>query len=190
MKKNIYLELFLVFFKIGAFTIGGGYVMIPLIKDAIVDKKKWLNNEEFVDGLAIAQSAPGILAVNTAIITGNKIAGLFGAIVGTLGAILPSFLMILALVTFLSGVRDSKIFISFFNGVKPVTVSLILISVVKMIKSTKMKLKTTIIPLGVGFIVAYTFISPIIAIIVTMVLANIYLRKSHENKDEEKGGKE
>ena len=73
MKNNIYSKLFLVFFKIGAFTIGGGYAMVPLIKEALVDKNRWLNDEEFVDGLAIAQSTPGILAVNTAIITGAKL---------------------------------------------------------------------------------------------------------------------
>ena len=102
MKKNIYWDLFLVFFKIGAFTIGGGYAMVPLIKEALVDKKKWLSDNEFVDSLAIAQSAPGILAVNTAIITGQKIAGPLGTVAGTLGAVLPSFLMILALATCLS----------------------------------------------------------------------------------------
>ncbi|MCF2625903.1 chromate transporter [Fusobacterium perfoetens] len=188
MKKSVYFELFLVFFKIGAFTIGGGYAMVPLIKEALVDKKKWLNDEEFVDGLAVAQSAPGILAVNTAIITGNKIAGPFGTIAGTLGAVLPSFLMILALATFLSGVRDSKIFISFFNGIKPVTVALIFISVIKMAKSTKINMKTAIIPLGVGILVAYTPVSPIVVIIFAMILGNVYFKIKDKNI-EKRGGK-
>ena len=185
MKKKIYWDLFLVFFKIGAFTIGGGYAMVPLIKEALVDKKKWLTDNEFVDSLAIAQSAPGILAVNTAIITGQKIAGPLGTIAGTLGAVLPSFLMILALATCLSEVRNSKIFISFFNGIKPVTVALIFISVIKMGKSAKINLKTAFLPLAVGLIVAYTFISPIIIIVLTMIIGNIYFKK----KDESKGGK-
>lgn len=184
MKKNIYLELFLVFFKIGAFTIGGGYAMIPIIKEALVDKKNWLTDEEFVDSLAIAQSAPGILAVNTAIITGQKIAGFLGKIVGTLGAVLPSFLIILALATCLSGLRDSKIFISFFYGIKPVTVALIFISVIKMAKSAKINFKTFFIPLGIGIIVAYTFVSPIFVIIATIIIGNIYFKKKDENKGE------
>lgn len=190
MRKNIYLELFLVFFKIGAFTIGGGYVMVPLIKEALVEKKKWLSDEEFVDALAIAQSTPGILAVNTAIITGQKIAGPFGTVAGTLGAVLPSFLMILALATSLSGLRDSKIFSSFFYGVKPVTVALILLSVIKISKSSKITLKTAFIPIGVGFIVAYTFISPIIIIITAMILGNIYfkIKDDKENADKETRG--
>lgn len=190
MKKNIYLELFLVFFKIGGFTIGGGYAMVPLIKEALVDQKKWLNDEEFVDGLAIAQSAPGILAVNTAIITGQKIAGTLGMIVGTLGAVLPSFVMILALATFLSAVRDSHIFISFFNGVKPVTVALIFISVIKMAKSAKINLKTAVLPLGVGLIVAYTPISPIVVIIITMIVGNLYFKWQADKNNEKEGGKE
>lgn len=191
MKKNIYWELFLVFFKIGAFTIGGGYAMVPLIKEALVDKKKWLSDEEFVDGLAIAQSAPGILAVNIAIITGEKIAGKFGTVAGTLGAILPSFLMILALATFMASVRDSKVFIAFFNGLKPVTVALIFISVIKMAKSTKINLKTAIFPIVVGFLVAFTPVSPIMVIIFVMIAGNIYFKhkdekEKQENKDKTK----
>ena len=175
MKKNsIYYKLFLVFFKIGAFTIGGGYAMVPLIKEVLVDKNKWLNDEEFVDGLAIAQSTPGILAVNTAIITGTKIAGKLGAVVAALGAVLPSFIMILILATSLSSVRNSPIFVAFFNGIKPVTVALIFISVIKMAKSTKISLKKSIIPLSIGFLVAYTPLSPISVIIITMIVGNIY----------------
>ena len=185
MKKNIYWELFLVFFKIGAFTIGGGYAMVPLIKEALVDKKKWLSDEEFVDGLAIAQSAPGVLAVNTAIITGEKIAGKFGTVAGTLGAILPSFLMILALATFMTSVRDSKVFIAFFNGLKPVTVALIFISVIKMAKSTKINLKTVIFPIVVGFLVAYTPVSPIMIIIFVMIAGNIYFKHKDEKEKQE-----
>lgn len=184
MKKNIYVELFLVFFKIGAFTIGGGYAMVPLIKEALVDKKKWLKDDEFVDALAIAQSAPGVLAVNTAIITGEKIGGKMGAAVGALGAVIPSFLMILALATFMSSVRDSKMFTAFFNGIKPVTVALIFISTIKMAKSAKLTLKTIILPISVGFLVAYTPLSPIIVIILTMIIGNIYFKWADEKKGE------
>lgn len=174
MKNNIYSKLFLVFFKIGAFTVGGGYAMVPLIKEALVDKNRWLNDEEFVDGLAIAQSTPGILAVNTAIITGAKIAGKIGAIVAALGAVLPSFFMILILATTLSSVRNTPMFVAFFNGLKPVTVALIFISVIKMAKGAKVNLKTSIIPLSIGLLVAYTPLSPISVIIITMVVGNIY----------------
>lgn len=89
MKKEV--ELFWAFFKIGAFTLGGGYAMIPMMQDEIVSKKKWLTDEEFLDALAIAQSSPGVLAVNTSIMTGYRISGALGIAAAVLGAVLPSF---------------------------------------------------------------------------------------------------
>ena len=87
-------QIFLVFAKIGSFTIGGGYAMIPLISDEII-KRKWLPEEDLPDIIALAQSAPGVLAVNMAIFTGYKIRGVKGSIAATLGSVLPSFLIIL-----------------------------------------------------------------------------------------------
>ena len=92
-----YFEAFKIFFKIGAFTIGGGYAMVPLIEDEIVTKRKWIEQDDFLDLLAIAQSAPGILAVNIAIFVGYRLRGVKGSLVTSLGSILPSFLMILAI---------------------------------------------------------------------------------------------
>ena len=94
---NIYLESFGIFFKIGAFTIGGGYAMVPLIENEIVTKRKWIAQEDFIDLLAISQSAPGILAVNISIFIGYKLRGIRGSIVTALGTILPSFIIILAI---------------------------------------------------------------------------------------------
>ena len=93
-----YWELFLVFFRIGAFTFGGGYAMLPLIQNAVVDKKKWLSDKEFIDMLAIAQSMPGPIALNTAIFVGNKREGVKGSVFSSLGIILPSFITILLVV--------------------------------------------------------------------------------------------
>ena len=92
---NIYLESFGIFFKIGAFTIGGGYAMVPLIENEIVTKRKWIAQEDFIDLLAISQSAPGILAVNISIFIGYKLRGIRGSIITALGTILPSFIIIL-----------------------------------------------------------------------------------------------
>ena len=97
---NIYLESFGIFFKIGAFTIGGGYAMVPLIENEIVTKRKWIAQEDFIDLLAISQSAPGILAVNISIFIGYKLRGIRGSIVTALGTILPSFIIILAIALF------------------------------------------------------------------------------------------
>ena len=86
---NFYFEAFKIFFKIGAFTIGGGYAMVPLIEDEIVTKRKWIEQDDFLDLLAIAQSAPGILAVNIAIFVGYRLRGVKGSLVTSLGSILP-----------------------------------------------------------------------------------------------------
>ena len=107
-----------------------------------------------------------------------------GAAAGALGAVIPSFLMILALATFMSSVRDSKMFTAFFNGIKPVTVALIFISTIKMAKSAKLTLKTIILPILVGFLVAYTPLSPIVVIILTMIIGNIYFKWADEKKGE------
>lgn len=173
-KDNIVLKIFIVFLKIGAFTIGGGYAMLSLIEDEIVNKKKWLNQDEFLEGMVIAQSVPGVLAVNISIITGYKIAGFSGMLAGVLGSILPSFLIVLLLSKFLMIYRHTKIFIAFFNGLKPAVVALILISVLRIAKSSKINYKNFIIPLGIALIVKYTDISPIYIIVLTMFLGNIY----------------
>ena len=90
-----YLKLFGIFFKIGAFTLGGGYAMLPLIQNEIVEKNNWIKEDEFLELLAMAQSAPGPIAVNVAVFVGYKIGGLPGTIITSLGTVLPSFLIIL-----------------------------------------------------------------------------------------------
>lgn len=97
---NIYFETFGIFFKIGAFTIGGGYAMVPLIENEIVTKRKWITQDDFINLLAISQSAPGILAVNISIFIGYKLKGIPGSIITALGTILPSFIIILAIACF------------------------------------------------------------------------------------------
>ena len=99
---SFYFEAFKIFFKIGAFTIGGGYAMVPLIEDEIVNKKKWIEQDDFLDLLAVAQSMPGILAVNISVVIGDRLKGLKGSICAAIGTILPSFLMILAIAIFLT----------------------------------------------------------------------------------------
>ena len=93
--------MFISFFKIGAFTLGGGYAMIALIQKEVVDNKKWVDKEEFVDMLALAQSSPGPLAVNTSVFVGYKTAGIKGSIATTLGTVMPSFIIILLVAIFL-----------------------------------------------------------------------------------------
>ena len=131
---NIYLKIFTCFAKIGAFTIGGGYAMIPIIQKEVVDKKRWVDEEDFMDILAISQSAPGILAVNISIFLGYRLRGTKGSIVATLGSALPSFLIILLIAMFFAGYQDNPTVISIFKGIRPVVVSLIAVPMINMAK--------------------------------------------------------
>ena len=129
---NIYFEAFKIFFKIGAFTIGGGYAMVPLIEHEIVDKHKWLSREDFVDLLAISQSAPGILAVNISIFIGYRLRGIRGSIVTALGTVMPSFLIILAIALFFHNYQDNAVVEKIFKGIRPAVVALIAVPMINM----------------------------------------------------------
>ena len=186
MKKNKIFEIFILFFKIGAFTIGGGYAMLSLIEDEIVKKKKWLDHEEFLDGMAIAQSTPGVLAVNISLVTGYKIAGFLGMIVGMLGSVLPSFFIVLFLSQILLVYGNHPIVVAIFNGVKPAITALILISVYSIGKSANINRYNFVIPLIVAILIKYFGVSPIIIIIATMILGNIFYILKEKKEDDKK----
>lgn len=171
---NISFKLFVSFFKIGAFTLGGGYAMLPLIEEELVSKKKWLSKEDFLEAVVIAQSVPGVLAANTAIISGYKVAGKKGSFFSLLGSILPSFLIILLLSKFILIYRDNEIFNAFMNGIKPATVALIFIAVYKMGLGAKLNKYTFILPIIVALLIFFLHISPIIILIFTMLFGNIF----------------
>ena len=128
IKKQLTLhrKLFIAFIKIGTFVFGGGYAMLPLIQQEVVNHHHWMSEEEFVDMLAVTQSAPGPVAVNTAIFIGYKVVGLSGALTALIGAVLPAFTIILLLATFLSSYHDNYYLNQFFSGVRPVIIGLIL----------------------------------------------------------------
>lgn len=184
--NNIILDIFLSFLKIGAFTIGGGYAMLSVIEEEVVRKKEWLSQEEFIDGMAIAQSTPGVLAVNISIIIGYKMAGYRGMFAGVLGSVLPSFFIVVLLSKFLMIHKDSEIFIAVFNGIKPAVVALIFLSVFRIGKSTKITLKTVIIPIIIASIIKFTPISPIYIIIAIIIFGNIILIRKEKNKKNKK----
>lgn len=122
---NFYLQSFLIFLKIGLFTIGGGYAMVPLIQDEIVDKRKWIDKEDFIDLLALTQSVPGIFAVNIAIFIGYKLRKFRGALAMALGTILPSFFIILAIALFFQQFKQYPIVENIFKGIRPAVVALL-----------------------------------------------------------------
>lgn len=159
-------ELFLIFLKIGAFTFGGGYAMLPIIQEEIVDKKAWIEEDKFLDALVVAQSSPGPVAVNLSIFTGYKVAGIKGAIVATLGVVLPSFVIILILVKYLYQYRNLKVIDNIFKGITPAVVGLILSAVYRLSKGSDLGVLKLIIPL-VSFLIIVIFkITPIYLILV------------------------
>ena len=119
-------EIFWSFFKIGLFTFGGGYAMIPLIQREVIDHRKWIPASEFLDLLTLAQSVPGPIAINTAVFVGYKRSGLRGACASLLGAVLPSFLIILAIALFFAGIRQNPVVDAAFKGMLPAVVALII----------------------------------------------------------------
>lgn len=119
--------LFRSFFKIGLFTFGGGYAMIPLIEAEIIDRRKWLARDEFLELLTLAQSAPGPIAINTSVFIGYKVRGIRGAVASALGAVMPSFLIILVIAIFFAEVRHNVVVDAAFKGMRPAVVALIVV---------------------------------------------------------------
>ena len=155
----MYWQLFVSFLKIGAFTFGGGWAMISIIEREIVDKHHWIEKDDFLDLLAIAQSLPGILAVNIATAVGDKLRGLKGGIVAAAGTILPSFLIILAIAIFLTPdmIKNNRAISAVFMGIRPAVVALIIAPVVTSARAAGLTWKTVWIPLVVALMISLGF---------------------------------
>ncbi len=128
-------QLFISFLKIGAFTFGGGYAMVPLIEREVIDKKGWVKREDFLDLLTIAQSAPGPIALNTAVFVGYRIRGLKGALSALMGIVLPAFAIILLVAIFFADIRDNQYVDAAFKAMRPAVVALIVAPIVGLAKS-------------------------------------------------------
>ena len=163
-------QIFLVFAKIGAFTIGGGIPMIAAIKSELVERK-WLNDEDFIDIITLAQTAPGLFAVNISILTGHRLRGTKGSIVATVASCLPPFLIILMVAMFFTAFKDNEYVIKAFKGIRPVVVALIGVPMIDMIKATKMRWWSWIIVIASMTLVCFLKVSPIYIIICVMVIA-------------------
>ena len=163
-------QIFLVFGKIGAFTIGGGIPMIAAIKSELV-QRGWLNDEDFVDIITLAQTAPGLFAVNISILTGHKLRGTKGSVVATIASCLPPFLIILLVAMFFTEFKDNQYVIKAFKGIRPVVVALIGIPMIDMIKATKMRWWSWIIVIASMILVCFLKFSPIYILICVIVMA-------------------
>ncbi|MGH4052402.1 MAG: chromate transporter [Clostridium sp.] len=175
MKKI--MNMFFTFFKIGAFTFGGGYAMIPLIEIEVVSKKKWISKEDFLDIVVISQTFPGALAVNSSIFIGYRIGGLLGAIIGLLGVILPSFFIILCIAVFFMKFRDYYFVNLVFEGISAAVPMLILIAVVSLSKSLKKSYANFIIILITIVSITFFNVHPVIVILISGLYGVIFLEK-------------
>ena len=159
-----------VFAKIGTFTIGGGYAMIPVIEREMKDRG-WIDEEEIEDVVVLAQSAPGLLAVNMAIFAGYKIRGLKGSIAATLGAVIPSFVIILLIAMAFTSFKDNVFIQKFFQGLRPVAIALIVVPAVNMARKGCKKWWQWLLMLATLFLVAFLKVSAIWVLLSIMVIS-------------------
>ncbi len=171
---NFYSESFKTFFKIGMFTLGGGYAMIPLIEAEVVDKKKWVSKEEFLDLIAIAQSCPGVFAINISTFIGYKLRKTPGAISCSIGTALPSFLIILIIAMFFHQFQDNPVVASIFRGIRPAVVALIAVPTFKLGVSAKLSWATCWIPIVSALAIWALGVSPIYIILIAGIGGLIY----------------
>ena len=165
-----YWQIFLTFGKIGAFTIGGGIPMIAAIKSELIEKG-WLKDEDFLDIITLAQTAPGLFAVNISILTGHKLKGTKGSVVATIASCLPPFLIILFIAMFFTAFKDNEYVLKAFKGIRPVVVALIGVPMIDMIKATKMRWWSWIVALSSMVLVCFMNVSPIYILICVMGMA-------------------
>lgn len=183
MTKVNYFKLFLSFFKIGMFTLGGGYAMLPLIHREVVDKNQWMDEDTFVDGLAAAQACPGPIAVNISIYSGYHIAGWRGTVLAVIGTVMPSFLIILVIAMTFTNWADSSIIQKIFKGLRPAVTALIAVPVIQISAKAKIKWYSYWLPLVAVVLIVFYGVSPVYLIIFTILLAWIkYLYKAVHTK--------
>ncbi len=166
--------LFKTFFKIGIFTFGGGYAMIPLIQKEIVERHKWLTEEEMLDVIAIAQSCPGVFAVNVSTFVGYKLHRLKGAVLSALGAALPSFIIILLIAMFFRYFQDNPVVAAMFRGIRPAVVALIAVPTFNMAKSAKITWTNCWIPIACAMAIWALGASPIYIILLAALCGYLY----------------
>ncbi len=171
---KFYITSFKTFFKIGIFTLGGGYAMIPIIEAEVVEKKKWLTKEDFIDTVAIAQSSPGVFAINLSVFIGYKMKRVKGALVTALGTALPSFLIILLIAMFFRHAQDNPVVAAMFRGIRPAVVALIAVPTFNMAKSANIGWSNCWIPIASALAIWALGVSPIIIIILAAIGGYVY----------------
>lgn len=149
-------KIFIVFCKVSLFTLGGGLAMLPWLQKEIVEKEKWLSPEQFLDSISLAQVMPGVMIVNFAVAAGYRMRGACGAVAAAFGTVIPPFLAIIAVISFIFRIFDSVLLEKFFRAARPAVVALMLVPVLSLAKAAGLNRITMIIPaIVVAAIVAF-----------------------------------
>lgn len=180
------IQLFLIFARIGGFTFGGGYAMLPMLQKELVENKGWTTNEELIDYYAIGQCTPGIIAVNVATFVGYKTKGVLGGIFATLGMITPSIIIVGIIAAFLHGFQDYEAVQWAFSGIRAAVVALIISAVWKIAKKSLVDIFAVAIFLVVAVLSFFTDLSPVVFVVAAgicgLVLNLTGIRKAKEEK--------
>ena len=167
-------RLFKTFFKIGAFTLGGGYAMIPIIESEVVDRHKWISREEFIDLIAVAQSCPGVFAITISTFIGYKLQKTRGAVSAALGAALPSFLIILLIAMCFHRFMDVPWIAAMFRGIRPAVVALIAVPTFNLAKNANLTLSNCWIPVMTALLIWLMGVNPIYIILAAGIGGYLY----------------
>ncbi|GFN36858.1 chromate transporter [Tepidimicrobium xylanilyticum] len=171
---NLLIKLFISFFKIGLFSFGGGYAMLPLIKEEVIETRGWLTNAEFIDIVAISEMTPGPIAINSATFLGYRVSGFLGSVVATLAVVLPSFIIMSLIFHFVSRFKDSPYSDWFFTGIRPIVLGLIASAAVSVALDAFIDIKSIFIALGIFYLVAFKKLNPIITIVLAGIAGAIF----------------
>lgn len=182
MTLPIYLELFLTFFKIGLFTFGGGYAMLPLIQEEVL-AHKWMEVEEIINFIAVSESTPGPFAINCATYVGTETGGVFGAVCATSGVVLPSFIVILLVAKFYQKFKESKTISAVMTGLRPAVIGLIGSALISMILTvfeldfnfdfTSFVLSDFLVSLGIATVMTVLVFKKVHPIIIILLSAGL-----------------
>ena len=174
--KAKYCDIFWSFFKVGTFTVGGGYAMIPLMQRELVERHRWITDEEFHDWVAVSQAMPGVFAVNMAASVGNRLRGLRGSVVAIVGNIMMPVLFILLIALFFQTMRGNIVVQRIFLGLRPAVVALIAAPVFNMAKSARITWSNCWIPLVCASLILLLGVSPVLVIFLAALLGYLYSR--------------
>lgn len=170
---TVLMKLFISFFKIGAFSFGGGYAMLPLIEEEVIQLNNWITTSEFIDILAISEMTPGPIAINSATFLGYKIAGLIGSVVATFAVTLPSFIIISIIFLSINKFKDSPYVAWVFDGIRPIVVGLILAAAINIGITTLVDFQSIAIAISLFYLVTFKKLNPILAIVMAGIVGII-----------------